>query len=374
MDIKDAAIVTGMGIAKSNEDYSISIQILKPEGEQSGGSQSNPKTNSIVLGGAAKTMHSFVRNFIRDSKERLIFTHTRIWIVKDPLAKENLLQVLDFIERDEFPRLSSYLLITEDNPAEVLKTPPLSNSNSATELSLGMKSAVYASNYAANDIRETLRMLTEPPNTAYLPIVHIGKSADSPVLEIGGTAVIKNGRMIGKLNENETIGLLWLRNQVKGISISTKGASNYPVQVEAKELGTDMQIKLLNDSLTADLKIRLRGTIAEIPSQIKVNERLQDEINERVSATVADNVSAALKALQEKYHTDITGIGLEVYRKYPKKWHAMKSRWDEIFSHAKITVHVKTKIYHPGLINDTLGKPRTKPEINPLVPNTWRNE
>jgi spore germination protein KC len=246
-----------------------SFQVLKPGGEQNSGSKSESKTDSLVLEHTAKTLQGFSRDFTRTIKHRLIFSHNRIWIIHDSLAKENLLQVLDFLQRNEFPRLNSYLLIAQDNPADLLKAPPLLKGISSDELYEGIKSSVYASNYAANDIRETLRMLTEPPNTAYLPIVHISKSADTSILEIAGTAVFRNGRMAGKLDTDETIGLLWLRNQVKDISISAEGASKHPLQVQVKGLGTSVETSLLGDGLSADVKIRLRGTIAEMTPQIK---------------------------------------------------------------------------------------------------------
>jgi spore germination protein KC len=217
-------------------------------------------------------------------------------------------------------------------------------------------------------------MLTEPPNTAYLPIVRIGKSADTPTLEITGSAVFKSGRMTGKLDTNETIGLLWLRNQVKDISISAEGASKPPLQVQVKGTGTRVETSLRGERLSADVNIRLRGTVAELPPQIKVNETLMDELGEQVSATVRKHVEAALNALQKKYYTDITGIGLKIYRKYPKEWHNVEPHWDDIFSHAKITVHVKAEIYHPGLVKNTFGKIRKKPEMNPFLPDTQENE
>jgi spore germination protein KC len=98
------------------------------------------------------------------------------------------------------------------------------------------------------------------------------------------------------------------------------------------------------------------------------------ELGEQVSAMVTKYVKASLKTLQKKYHTDITGIGLQVYRKYPKEWHKLEPRWDEIFSHANITVHVKAEIYHRGLVKDTVGQLRKKPEMNPFIPGTQENE
>jgi spore germination protein KC len=374
LDIKNVAIVTGTGISKSEEGYRISIQVLNPGGGKDGESKSEPKTGSTVLEHTAKTIHGFSRDFTRIIKRRLVFSHNRVWIVHDSLAKENLLLVLDFLQRNEFPRLNSYLLITQDDPADLLRAPPLLKSISTTELFEGIKSSSSASNYASNDIRETLRMLTEPPNTAYLPIVRIGNSADTPTLEITGTAVFNRGRMTGKLDTDETIGLLWLWNQVKDISISAEGASKHPLQVQVKGTGTSVETSLRGERLSSDVNIRLRGTVAEIPPQIEVTETLMDELGEQVSATVTKQVEATLKALQKKYHTDITGIGLNVYRKYPKEWHKVEPRWDEIFSHAKVTVHVKAEIYHPGLVKNTFGKTRKKPEMNPFLPRTQEKE
>ncbi|WP_394584535.1 Ger(x)C family spore germination C-terminal domain-containing protein [Cytobacillus firmus] len=68
------------------------------------------------------------------------------------------------------------------------------------------------------------------------------------------------------------------------------------------------------------------------------------------------NVRLTLNKLQKELKTDISGIGLETYREYPKQWQNVQSEWNEIFSNADIMIDVHTNITHQGLINKSVEK------------------
>jgi len=371
LDFKNAAIVMGTGFDSDPQGYRISVEMLIPGAEQSG-SQSNPVAQSLVLERADQNLHGFARHFIRDSKRKLVFTHNRVWIVKDTLAKENLLRILDILERGEMLRMHSYLFITPENPTEILKTHPLFKTQTSIELSLGMKEVKFVSDYATPNVREFMRMLSEPPYTAFLPVLHIRQNTNKPIPEVGETAIIKGDHMIGELNRNETMGLLWLRGSVKGTTISAGGIADHPVQIEAHGLDTKIKPVLQDGKLSVNVKVSLRGAVAEVAPEVRVNEDFIKELEQQVSDKVAAQIRETLQTLQGTFQTDITGIGLEVYRRYPQEWHRLEKNWDELFAAAKVHVDVKAEIYHQGLVDHTLGADRARPKFNPYRPGEWK--
>ena len=70
-------------------------------------------------------------------------------------------------------------------------------------------------------------MLTGIAQAASIPYVKIktqqtseGKSVK--YADIDGTAILKKGKMIGTVSESETRGMLWLRDEIKGYTVSVE--------------------------------------------------------------------------------------------------------------------------------------------------------
>ncbi len=51
---------------------------------------------------------------------------------------------------------------------------------------------------------------------------------------------------------------------------------------------------------------------------------------------------------------DIYGIGMSVYRKYPRKWRKMKKQWDHLFPETELDVKVRVQIPSTGQVVESL--------------------
>ena len=53
-------------------------------------------------------------------------------------------------------------------------------------------------------------------------------------------------------------------------------------------------------------------------------------------------------------NSDIYGIGMSVYRKYPREWRKMKKQWDKIFPETELDVKVRVRIPSTGQVVESL--------------------
>lgn len=369
LEIKDSAIVMGTGIEKGKEDhYRFSVEILTPSGDSAqGGGAPGAAGQSLVLEREAYSLFEAARNLIRDAKRRLVFTHNRVWIVSEKVAKENIVAPFDWVGRDQMLRLTSHLFVTAEDPKTILGTPALLEELSSLELATGIKTVKYISGYGSMEVKDFFKMLSGPVKAAYAPIIRIKQQADQSVTEIDGTAIIKGSKMVGRLDNIDTMGLLWLQNKVKGGAITTfldkKGSK---VAVELQRGKTEIKPKLKNGRLVAEIKIKLKGTLAAAPMDVEVNKDFLQKLEKKIEQDVTSQIESTLGKLQKKYKTDVSGIGLRIYRKYPKEWKHLEKNWEDVFAEGKIEIDVKADIYHQGLINQTRGGIFNKPQNNPF--------
>lgn len=366
-ELDKSALVHGIGLDQSDGQLRISVEIIKPTGpsEQGGGEGGGGNGQNILLERDADSLIQGAREFIKDAKRRLYFEHNRLWVIGDELAKDNFIDYLDESRRDQMFRLNSYLFITEENPIDILGTSTLYEDLSSTEIVSALEQTEYITEFTPVKMYEFYKLIESPIPNAYLPIIQTKKEKDKAITSIDGTAIINTYKMVGKLNTHETVGLNVLLNKAKGGSKTVSLNDKEKVSVEIKKSETEINPTLDGNQLKAHLKIEIEGTLADNTTKNNVNEQWISKVEKEVSNQTEKLVRLTLNKLQKELKTDVSGIGLETYRKYPKKWANIQPEWNEIFSDADIGIEVHTNITHQGLINKSINRNHKKPYNNP---------
>lgn len=366
-EIDSTALAHGVGLDKVEDKIKLSLEIIRPIPQEGVSKGQDVAGSHIILESEVDTPLTGVRAMIRTSKRRLHFEHTRVWVIGYKLAEQDLINHLDIIRRDQMLRLRSYLFVTKNDPAEVLRTPTLYENLTSLELSDAMDDAKYTTGYVSVNIYEFFARLEGVLPNAFLPMIRINKSNHEPTTSLEGTAVFKNGKMVGELSINETIGLNWLLNQVEGGSITIELDNQQKGAVRIKHAKTKIIPTLEGEQLQADVLLHLDGDFIDNPLDYALNETKIKQIRDKIARKVENDVRLALKKLQGELKTDITGIGLTTYRKYPRRWNEVYQEWDEIFANADINVQVDVSIIHSGKIKENLKRERRKPANNPFL-------
>ncbi|MFD1608644.1 Ger(x)C family spore germination protein [Oceanobacillus luteolus] len=366
-ELDNSALVHGIGLDKSDGKLRISVEIIKPTGasEQGGGEGGGGNGQHILLERDADSIIQGTRALIRDAKRRLYFDHARLWVIGEELAKEDFIGYLDESRRDQMFRLNSYLFITEGNPIDILSTSTLYEDLSSAEIVSALEQTQYIAEYTSVKLYEFYKLIEGPIPNAYMPIIQTKKEKDKTITSLDGTAVIRNDKMVGKLNTHETVGLNVLLNKAKSGGETVSLNEKEKVSVEIKKSETKIKPTLVGNQLKAHLNIEIEGTLADNTTKSNINEQWISKVEKEVSNLAEKYVRLTLDKLQKELKTDISGIGLETYRKYPKQWQNIQSEWNEIFSNADIIIDVHTNITHQGLINKSINRHHKKPYNNP---------
>lgn len=368
-ELNNTALVHGVGLDKIDDKIHASFEIIKPGGSSQEGDQSVTSIDSgehIVLEETTETLLEGARELIKYTKRRLDFGHTEAWIIGENLAKDDFIKTLDIVRRDQMLRLNSHIFITKDNPTDILSTPTLYKSLVASELVSSLAQTKFIAEYAPITLRELYKLMEGPVPNAYIPIIYLDENNKQELTVIDGTAVIKKDRMVGELDKIETAGLNLLLNHVKGgsIQVHLDDAEDEKVSIEISKLKTKTTPTWTKDQLDVTIETKIKGKLGDNMTSNKIDESFFKEIEKKISEHTKESIRSTLNKLQHEYQTDITKIGPETYKKYPKEWHRIHSDWDEIFANANVTIDVQTNITHQGLINKDM-EYHEKPHNNP---------
>jgi|GEM_PF-1740476 len=372
--LKESAIVMGTAISKAEgqRGYKFSVEILRAGmgSESAAGGNGEPATRkkSVIMNIQADNLFDAARKFIVFTKKRLFFNHNRIWIISEEVARDNINKIFDPLHRDQMLRLNSYLFITMDDPEKILTTSSMLESLTSMELAAGIQAGKYlGANLGGIDMIAFYEMISGPVKTALVPVIGIKKMLKHEVTELKGLAVIHNDKMTGFLPGELALGLSMLRGEMKSGVIKTKGIGEKDeYAVELSHMRSRTRGTLKDGRLKAVIDIRLRGTVAVLPPETNALEAaVVRKLEEGVEAWVKDTAEATLRKLQKEFKTDVTPIGIYMYRKYPKEFNKVKDRWGDVFAEGDIAIRVHADVYHPGLTGKLKGSIKPRPLHNP---------
>lgn len=164
-ELNDLAIVSGLGIDLSEDgEYIITAQILNTKKENSSGSGTSSSSGSgeiVVYNSKNKSVQRALRNIIEESPRRLYLAHMELLLLSEKVAKQDILQSLDFFIRDNEGSNDFMVVITRGTtPQEVLEIQTPLESNPAQNI----KDSILATNRykgtsTNNTLSDNLRMI-----------------------------------------------------------------------------------------------------------------------------------------------------------------------------------------------------------------------
>src|SRR4030095_14596231 len=240
----------------------------------------------------------------------LIFSHNRVIIVGDKLARTGMSSVIEFFSRYRDARGNSYLLAAKGKASDLLKIGPNFEKFSAEEIREEQKARVIDS----ASLRDfTYRLLEEgiEPIASQIQIVptsdknlnksnnEIKKQDNEWSLALVGVGVFRNDHLIGWMNTQEAECLLWFRNNAKGSVITTfipgdkKAFGKISVQITKSK--TIIKPKLQDDKVNFNVEIEMIGDLYENTTKLSTSSlenleniqlALEEEIENRIHLTV----------------------------------------------------------------------------------------
>ena len=356
-ELDELAIVMGYGIDTGTDagmiDMTAQIAVLQSSsggGSSGGSSESSGDQSYWNITRTGSSVFSILRDYTHESSRKLYSPHTQVLIYGEDLAKRGVRDSLDFFLRDHETRMTVWLLVAKGRASDIFKVKSKLNSEPALNIAELVKAQTNTSETPQIKILDFVKRLLSDTTAPIAPIVEVSNDGSNSSIEVSGTAVFDQDKMIGELDKAQTRGLLWVLGEVKSgiVQIDAPGGS---ADIEISNAMSDQSVELLDDgSVKVHVTITASGNVGSqtgsetltTPENIKILEQ-------NFSQRITDEVYTCLNKAKE-LDADIYGFGDMVYKKYPKQWESMKDNWDEIFKNIDLELEVKVAIRGSGRI------------------------
>lgn len=360
-ELDEKAIVAGVGfdLIEGEENIMIIAQILVPGAITAGSGAGSGGEQEVVelVAASGDTTFSAVRNVILETGRKGLYSHNKIVVIGEALAKKGVDKILDYLEREPDFRRRQWILVARGNAQEIMEGKVKLEKIPAYGVSRLMKSNDATSKIVAVNLHEFSGTISSKTTCAVAPGIEAitEEKKDQINLRLKGTAIFKNYKLVGWLDDMESRGLLWVQGNV------VSGAINIPVPEEPEQLvaieiiraNSKIQPEIKDGKITINIEINEEGNIAnqQFFDLSKATPEAVMKMEVELQKTIKSQILNTLNKAKE-LNTDIFGFGEAIYRKYPHEWKKIEKNWDEIFPNLNVKIEVNAFIRMLGLIKN----------------------
>ena len=221
VEIDDRLIVTALGIDVTDDGYEVTVQALNPSGGASQQSSSGVSQTTQHFSFSGKTVGDALIQIYTKTGFKPLYSQARILVLGKRAAKDKLSQSLDFFLREYATRTDILLAVSLSSAKEIVSAPFGESVIGAKELENAVKSGEYTSKSVTVPLYKFINLISGETDCAYCPVIGIEQNGLSENMSafVYGTALFYNNALQAVINDEDTLGLMLLTNQVGGASI-----------------------------------------------------------------------------------------------------------------------------------------------------------
>ncbi|MCP3775620.1 Ger(x)C family spore germination protein [Paenibacillus sp. MZ04-78.2] len=365
-ELNNLAIASGIGIAKSDGRYVITVQI-ENAGEIGKKGAPGAIAPMAVFQSSGVTVFEALKKMTAVSPREIYISHLRFIVLSESLAREGVGEALELFSRSAGFRTDFNILVSRDSDiVNLLSTLTQIEKIPGNSIYSSIRSA--AKNWGAFQeisIDEFISKMQSKTTSAVLPglrlagdgevgrgLVNIQNSLAPAQIELNGMAVFKKDKLRGWLNEKESIGFAFAVNEIKNTAVHVPCGNRREMAVNILHAKASIQGQLDAGKPRGSIDLKAEGNIEELacPKDVSKSDVLAS-LEEATGQKIKQYLTSALMKSQKDLNADVFGFGEAIHRSAPKKWKAIQKQWDELFPRMPVEVSVKVKLRSSGQTN-----------------------
>lgn len=343
-EIDELAIVSGVAVDRGKGGKVIATVEIVHVQQSQGQSEIKP----VYVQAEGDTFFHAIRKIVALQGKKLYWSHAKVIIVSEDIAKEGISHVMDFAARDAEVREDMWILLSKETPAsEILRTKSELENILAFELDDTLRAQRTVSKYPAVTLYEFIDKLESKDISTVIPTVANVETLGRKITYVAGAAIIKKDKLLSFLDTNEAKSLLWIEDELKGglFIVKKAGETDTNVSLEIYKSKTKLKPEIEDGKLIMKVNLEVDVNIGEImgPEDF-ISEKGRNTLEKDAEKQIKKNLESLIEKAQKELKCDFLGFGVKIRRSMPKVWKTIENQWLDIFADMDTSVEVDVRI------------------------------
>ncbi len=342
--LAEKIIINGVGIDKDNETYNLTIQqFLVNNNDQ------KEEDTKIIKANGNSVKEAFSNLSLQTGKEPM-YSQNLILVIGKDTAINGINDIIDFFIRYYESRPTLKIVVSDSKAEDIINFKKNDKIVKAEEISEIGKSEKINSKIISTQLYQFVGNLLDIENSPIAPVISISNVNDYKSIVMSGTAVFKNDKLKGFINNEETRGTLLIKGIIKGgtevIDIKNIGKVSFGLGKSSSKINCYLE----NEIPVFDINIKVNANIDQIDRDIKVKplEEDYDILKLELENRIKEIVLLAINKLIFKYNSDIFNFSSILKKQNTKYYKLIEKDLENIISKSKYNINVESKINKTG--------------------------
>jgi spore germination protein KC len=343
IEISNHKIISLVGVDKIGDNVKFLLQYSTPT--------SNTVDNNNVMSGNAKLLtgegKSFAEareSYLRRSANDIFIGSVRGLLFSDSLAKSGIEEYLNRLRgMGEYRRTITVFTTTKDIQR-------IFNARQSSAYDIGFDIEHLSQQLTTNGLlfNSMVSTILENICVPYTGYVISNLDVINEEISITGYSVFNNNKKIGLIHTDKMRGINYI--------ILKKSRGDYVIELDGERASVSTLLKKRNikayydgENIAFTIKLDLDLQILYLSENIKLDDQMLKELEEKVSEEIKNDIMEAIDTSQVEYECDY----LYFYKVFRAKYNSefKKMNWNEKYKDAEFDIEIKSKIVPGNLVN-----------------------
>ncbi|MEA4986649.1 MAG: Ger(x)C family spore germination protein [Anaerovorax sp.] len=331
-EINDMSILSGAAI-----DFDTVSNRYRVTGEIVNKSISTASEDNVVetIYADGRSLAEAIENCNEVDSRETYWSHAKTFVISNSIAKnQGITPLLDYVLRNYKMRISINLLVSNlPHASQVLDLKTSSTNIKFLDLDKMLVTSQGVATAAPTKVYQAIDILKSEGIQLSIPIV----SAREDMAIVNGTAIFREDKLVGTLNQEETIYFLFLQNRVDRGNISTSDGS---ITFRIENNQTKLLPKTEDGKTVLQILIKTKASISQISSSKKYTP---EELEMALQKNISDGCQKVISKMQKDIKSDAIGFGKAIKEENATLWDLMRKDWD-VEKFPKLPVELETQV------------------------------
>ncbi|MGG4216870.1 Ger(x)C family spore germination protein [Paenibacillus jamilae] len=363
-EVNDVAFVMGTGLDKEGDQYRVTMQIALPgqlgsSGSTGGGGGTRGTKSYYLESRIGPSFRGASTEEQRGVSRTLNYSHRRVLLFGETLAREGISEMMDVLARIPQNRLSSLVVITKGSALEVLQADaPIEQYPAEMVRELN-----YSYMKKPRSVKLLMNSILLDGIDPVVPVMSLVKNGPTSLkdkktnIQVDGLAVFRQDRLTGIIDNHLSRFLLLGMEQAKETEIfipPPKGKGYLSVHLIENQVHIKPFIR--GDEIRATVHMSCNGNVKENETNFDISRKENLKwLEQQTTEEIKRELGEAVREIQQKYHSDVLGVGRAIITSHPEEWKRIKPQWDQLYPKVEITIDPVVHIENIGAVTKPFG-------------------
>ena len=351
-EVEDMMIIQGVAVDKDNEVYEVTIEMLNNKQSASADSSNVGEEMTLVYSGKGETVAEALRLIINKTGNVPTYTHNKVIILSEEVAKNDITKVLDFFERDYTTEPVTLVCTAKDVKAgEVLKANIGKDISKSEVLEKILNQSAISSITPETRLIDVINTVLDETACIALPTVTLQGNGETKTFFVENIAVFNyNNEISYYLGRESSENFVKLLGELKNGTLVTEDENGSKATFIIVDGKTKYKAEVINGIVNYNVKIKMYCDLNAYEGDRfqSIKNETVELFRKNIELDTERKLSDTYKAIQEYGGFDILHFGRRLLQNDMNAYKQMENDWQNNFKNSNINIDVEVIIRRIG--------------------------